>query len=312
MNSITHIITARKSVRSFTGESLSAAHSQALKSFIATLSFPFGAEARKVPEEPEVPEGLEAPDEPKGPKGPKGPKEPKEPVVPEVPDEPKGPKVRIELVSRQSEGKAVKLGTYGIISGATDFLLLVVEPTPLAEMGGGYMFEQVVLHATELGIGTCWLGGTFNRSQFKEVGLLRGDERLTIVSPVGYSAASRTLRDRLLRASAGSDARKSFGELFFNGAFQIPLAEAEAGPYKIPLEMVRLAPSAGNKQPWRVILKDGACHFYYRPGSFATNDIGIALCHFELTCQAMGLKGSFTQLTNRPEVAGLSYAMSWQ
>lgn len=138
--------------------------------------------------------------------------EPEVPERPEKPDEPKGHRVRIELVSRQTDGKAVKLGTYGII----------------------------------------------------------------------------------------------------NGAFQIPLAEAEAGPFKITLEMVRLAPSAGNKQPWRVILKDGACHFYYRPGSFATNDIGIALCHFELTCQAMGLAGGFTQLTNRPEVAGLSYAMSWQ
>ena len=36
-------------------------------------------------------------------------------------------------------------------------------------------------------------------------------------------------------------------------SFAEPLTEEEAGDYQFPLEMLRLAPSAVNKQPWRVV-----------------------------------------------------------
>ena len=72
--------------------------------------------------------------------------------------------------------------------------------------------------------------------------------------------------------------------------------------------MVRLAPSASNKQPWRLIKVGAAWHFYLRrtPGYgsgivarfLAKNDLqrvdmGIAMCHWELTAQEAGLKGSW-------------------
>jgi len=181
----------------------------------------------------------------------------------------------------------------------------------MAEAGAGYMFEQVVLHCTELGLGTCWLGGTLKRDDFLKQVQLSGNEELIVISPVGYKREKRTLLESIMRAGAGSDKRKPFGSLFFNTTFEAPLAETDAGNYKTPLEMLRLAPSGSNKQPWRVVMKDGAFHFYHHVGRFSANDIGIALCHFELTCNELNLKGRFERIPGTPVSNDVEYVISW-
>ena len=70
-----------------------------------------------------------------------------------------------------------------------------------------------------------------------------------------------------------------------------------------------MAPSASNKQPWRVVRRGDDWHFYlqrtkgYGKGSalFAVLrladlqrvDLGIALCHFELAARELGLAGEW-------------------
>jgi len=206
---------------------------------------------------------------------------------------PFGTKARIQLIRAKTGGQPIKLGTYGIISGATDFLLLISEKGLIAEIGAGYIFEQAVLYCTELGLGTCWLGRTLKRNDFLEQIQLFDKEELIVISPVGYKREKRTIVESIMRVGARSDKRKPFGSLFFNNTFETPLTEADADDYKTPLEMVRLGPSASNKQPWRVVMKDGAFHFYHHVGRFSVNDIGIALCHFKLTCIELDLKGHF-------------------
>lgn len=220
-------------------------------------------------------------------------------------------KARIRLVGAKTGDKPVKLGTYGVISGATDFLILIGEKGLLPEAGAGYMFEQAILYCTGLGLGTCWLGGTLKRDDFLKQIRLSEKEELIAISPVGYKREKRTLVESIMRAGAGSDKRRPFGALFFYGNFENPLQETVAGDYNIPLEMVRLAPSASNKQPWRVVMKNGAFHFYHRTGRFSRNDIGIALCHFELTCNELGLKGHFERMSDIQSANDTEYVMSW-
>jgi hypothetical protein len=55
-----------------------------------------------------------------------------------------------------------------------------------------------------------------------------------------------------MRAVISADKRKAWNDLFFD-ADHTPLTEMLAGAYAVPLEMVRLGPSASNKQPWRII-----------------------------------------------------------
>ena len=49
--------------------------------------------------------------------------------------------------------------------------------------------------------------------------------------------------------------------------------------------MVRLGPSASNKQPWRIIKENNQLHLYCETRNYTTMqklDMGIAMCHLEL------------------------------
>ena len=67
------------------------------------------------------------------------------------------------------------------------------------------------------------------------------------------------------------------------------------------LDMVRWAPSAINKQPWRIVHRDGAYHFYEKKdrgyssdatGDMQKIDVGIALCHFIMGLEYKGRKAA--------------------
>ena len=226
---------------------------------------------------------------------------------------PFGATARIELVSINSNGEAVKLGTYGFIKGACDYLVMIYEESPFAETAAAYMFEQVILFCTDLGLGTCWLGGSFSRGNFKKQINLKSNEKLRIVSPVGYAYdKKRFLEKYIVRADKNHSSRKPFGELFFDKNFNNPLTEASAGTFFTPLEMLRLAPSANNMQEWRVLLENDVLHFYKKPyPMFDDIDMGIALCHFELTCKELGIDGKFEQLKDYPVNDKIKYVISW-
>lgn len=226
---------------------------------------------------------------------------------------PFGVKARIELIQTNPDAEPIKLGTYGWVKGACDYLVLIYEEAPFAETAAAYMFEEAVLFCTDLGLGTCWLGGSFSRGDFKKQVRLEANEKLRIVSPVGYPAdAKRFLEKYIVRADKNHNSRKPFGELFFEKDFNHPLTVAQAGSFAQPLEMVRLAPSANNKQEWRVLLDDQTLHFYKKPYlSFDSIDLGIALCHFELSCRELGIAGHYEILKEFPKNEALPYVISW-
>ena len=226
---------------------------------------------------------------------------------------PFGASVRVNLLhTTQGEGK-VKLGTYGVISGARDYLTLVYKESPLVEESAAYMFEQVVLYCTSLGLGTCWLGGSFSRKDFKDQLNLQPGEKLRIVSPVGYPSEKKRLWDSIIGADGNHSSRKPFGALFFYKDFATPLTEEQAGVYCEPLKMVRLAPSANNQQSWRVILAEGALHFYYRKSiiGYGAIDLGIACAHFADTCRELNIPGSFQVLPTVPQSKDVVYSASY-
>ena len=94
-------------------------------------------------------------------------------------------RIRMALADEPA-GKAGVKGTYGIIRGASTFLVGVAPQGPQALEDFGYVFETVLLRATDLGLGTCWMGGTFSRTMFGDrIGLGSG-EIVPAISPVGY------------------------------------------------------------------------------------------------------------------------------
>jgi nitroreductase len=60
------------------------------------------------------------------------------------------------------------LGTYGFIKDPAGFILGACPDLPNSLLDFGYMLESIILKATDLGISTCWLGGTFRKSPFEK------------------------------------------------------------------------------------------------------------------------------------------------
>ena len=227
---------------------------------------------------------------------------------------------------RMLESKAAineeKLGTYGMITGATDYFGATVSPGNLALEGLGYEFEKLVLYAASLGLGSCWLGGTFTRSEFAQAMHVQDSDIFPAISPIGYPADKKSLKESLVRKFVKADKREKWEDLFFNMNFSSPLSQTEAGDYAFPLEMIRLAPSASNKQPWRIV-KDGKSYHFYKttaPGysdklgfDVQLVDMGIAACHFHLAAMEKDLAGGFKVLP-APAIAvpeNTRYIFSW-
>jgi hypothetical protein len=190
------------------------------------------------------------------------------------------------------EFKDVKLGTYGVISGTKSFIVGKVRNSEKNFEDFGYCMEKLVLYCAQLNIGTCWLGGTYKKTAFSAAVDLKHDELIPAVTPIGYFGIKKRTIDKMFRHFAGSDNRKPFEELFFSGTFLKQLSEKEKETYGYFLEMVRLAPSASNKQPWRVVVNDNVLQFFLKRtpnynktilhSDLQRVDMGIAISHLEL------------------------------
>ena len=208
-----------------------------------------------------------------------------------------------------------------VILGSGLYIAGKMSRVPHAEEAFGYSFEKIVLFAESLGVGTTWIAGTMNRSAFEKALELSEGEVMPCVSPLGYPAKKMSLRESMMRKGIKADSRFRFEDLFFAGSFETPLSEAAAGNLRDALEAVRLAPSAVNKQPWRILVDQDSVHFYkYCSRGFISDagwdiqkiDMGIALCHFELVASESGVAVSPVIKTDAPPAPeGMQYIASY-
>jgi nitroreductase len=218
------------------------------------------------------------------------------------------PRFMLAAASEQDKASLRGLGTYGFIRGATAFIIGAAKPEGKWLEDFGYLMEYIVLYLTSLGLGTCWLGGSFTRSSFAQKISLKDDEHIPAVTAAGEFADTADTRRNLIRRFARGERRLPWDKLFFDRDFDHPLTDS--GTDQIALEMVRLAPSASNKQPWRVVRDGDAFHFFLQrtPGyresvlkrvlgifDLQRVDMGIALCHFDLTMKELGIKGEWIE-----------------
>lgn len=188
-----------------------------------------------------------------------------------------------------------------VITGTETWIAGKMAKVPHAEEAFGYSFENIVLFAESLGIGTTWIGGTMDRQAFERAMSLSEGEVMPCVSPLGHPARKMSLRETVMRKGVRADSRSEFSELFFDSSFDRPFTEETAGDFRIPFEMVRLGPSAVNKQPWRLVKCGSTVHFYEKHGIGSGSgswdvqkiDLGIALSHFKIAAEESGMNASF-------------------
>ena len=209
----------------------------------------------------------------------------------------------IQVTNNVSE-KGIKLGTYGFIKNPQGYLVGVTENSKYTLVEFAYVFQKLVLFLTQLGLGTCWMGGTFNRNSFEQEIQLGEGGFIPCITPIGYPNQKQRVFDKALRYVVKADNKKPWDKLFYESTFDTFLTKEKAGLLEIPIEMVRLGPSASNKQPWRLVLSTDrkVCHFYieHTPNyssklgyDMQLLDMGIAMCQFESACKELNIEGGW-------------------
>jgi hypothetical protein len=164
--------------------------------------------------------------------------------------------------------------TYGLLSGVRHFLVLSGrKDDPDLEETVGYYGESLVLELTKLGLGTCWVGGSFDK---KKVGALtKEDETLVAVIAFGPVADSPAWRESVVR-----------GALFRKKPDIAKFVDSDGSHESWFIEGVTLAsiaPSAMHLQPFVFTCREGIVGVRQTGHTpFARVDLGIAKFHFEL------------------------------
>ena len=192
--------------------------------------------------------------------------------------------VDMRLVLNDGSAFAGLRKSYGMFSGVQDYIGLIDQAAdtqgpsePSLSVNAekmGYYGELVVLHAVGWGLGTCWVGGTFDRTSCPFD--LADGETVACCITLGKVPEEMTTKERLLRGLVRRKT-KAAEEMFVADA-PVPAWFMEG------MGAVQKAPSATNRQP---------VTFEYRKGkvtaailgpvdTLSPFDLGIAKLHFQV------------------------------
>ncbi|MDY0313647.1 MAG: nitroreductase family protein [Bacteroidales bacterium] len=233
---------------------------------------------------------------------------------------PFGNKPRFILIEKPEARKQekVRLGTYGFIDNAAYFIGGCIEKFEFSEVDYAYSLQRIIIELTRLNLGTCWIGGSFNRKDYQKLLKTQENEVIPCITPLGYKASKKSLRERLGLVLTDGSLRKDFNTLFFENDFESPLIFNPNESYHLALEAVRKAPSAVNKQPWRVLKIENKYHFYLKRDSVVGKtktsdlqkvDMGIALANFKLALEELNIQGKWHIAD--PNIGDLEYIITW-
>ena len=151
-------------------------------------------------------------------------------------------------------------------------MALVGKDTPGLDEVCGYFGEQIVLKAQQLGLSTCWVGGSFNKKKaFYDT---EAGERLSLIISVGYPD------------EPGRVHRSKSPQQVMNAAGEAPDWFMEG------IRLALLAPTAINQQKFTFSLDaDGNVTAKAGMGPFSKVDLGIVEYHFEVGAGKPGLFG---------------------
>jgi len=216
------------------------------------------------------------------------------------------PQARAEMITKPpDEVLRGIVASYGKIKGAQALIAFIGDTDErYVNEKIGYTGEGIVLEATAMGLGTCWVGGSlfFRRGLAESIVGAGKNERVFAVTPVGYAVRELSLGERVQTAFGMFHRRKPLAEMVLG------LGEKQWPDWiKSALEAARLAPSAVNRQPWRFYVERNSITISVDSsllewGISKRLDCGIAMLHIEVAALDSGVKGRW-ELLEAPQVA---------
>lgn len=177
----------------------------------------------------------------------------------------------IEYLSDGSEAFNGFKKSYGMFSNVRSMLLMKgCSNDENLDVKIGYYGEDLVLKMTQLNLGTCWVGGTYDSSSFAV------PDGKNLICVIVFGNIQKSIKDVLIRAAIRSKNRKGIEERVIADA-KLP-EEVITG-----METVRLAPSAVNRQAPTLHYVHGQISMDVDASvKFNLVDLGIAMRHFEI------------------------------
>lgn len=191
----------------------------------------------------------------------------------------------------------------------------------------GRTLQKIVIDATRMGLGTCWIGpGADHDSVKSHLGDRFNEEKNAIIClcAVGYRSWYTPLFIRIFNAQFHK--RLSLSELFFEDTEMTQALDTTMEPwssYEPCFESCQWAPSSYNGQTTRCVVKktDRCLQFDFHAVTssryYAAVATGIWCGNWELGCDALGISGSFVQ-ADQQKIEGSSsgdvlpdYDISW-
>jgi nitroreductase len=164
-----------------------------------------------------------------------------------------------------------------------------------ARLNAFFLLQEMSLWLSMQGFGSCWVGMGKPKNGFLE------HEGLPFFKLLMFGKSAGTYR----RESVAQFKRKTLSEI--TGIQGCPNV----------LEAVRLAPSAMNRQGWRLYAEGTKIRLYMTHNNFLVRkmmdpltiaDAGIALCHLWIAAKALGIfMASRKEQEGVPQIKGFSY-----
>lgn len=174
--------------------------------------------------------------------------------------------------------------SYGMFHGVRSMLVLKGDrQLEHLKEKAGYYGERLILIAQELELGSCWVGGTFDKHSV--VFAAAPEEEIVCVVPIGTVAAP-TVKEKVIRGMIHRST-KSIEEMVRTDR---PLTEEETAA----MRLVQLAPTAKNTQ--KVVFTfagDQTIAGVPDDYPFDLVDLGICKLHFEEGMKALFPQGHF-------------------
>ena len=198
--------------------------------------------------------------------------------------------LHFQLYGPPEDGTAITMSLKMFASNPPCYAALAGPAGAIPEEKLGFYGERLILLATQLGLATCWVASTYDKSTTRVE--LAPDEMLHDVVPIGYAPEKMPLKQRTIRK--GLRARSKKPAALWKSAHEL---DEEPEWIRACIDAVEKAPSAINEQPVVFGFEEPngpirATLPRIKTGMEYT-DLGIAKLHFQLVAAECGIHGTW-------------------
>lgn len=179
--------------------------------------------------------------------------------------------------------------SYGMFKNVSNYLACVIDPSfPNAAERAGFFAQQFVMEAVSLGLGTCFVGGTFSRKDCNVS--VRVYENIPFIVAFGYPEGNPK---GIYGFFTGLMHRKDKKPReFFAGPDSLYEEAVEKFSFlKTGLEAVASAPSSLNRQPVRLTLRKeerGESLVAFTTGTYEKESVDLGIAKFNFAAAVGG------------------------